>query len=275
MLTAFIESWPLFQNSYLAALLSAITLSWLGLILVGRNQVFLSLVATQAASCALALGSLVGVMLDQDWNLYLLSIGSSLLVSVPALVRPARTTTDPGLLGWLFAGLTSGSLLLLAQSPLGLEQMQQLLGSSLIGAQPQDLLWLGLNLLMLLVLILRYRQHGWLLILDPAMAQANGLPIRRLGWVLALLLGLGIGLSIRIAGSLYVFGLLLLPVLIARQLGSTLNALLWLSPAIALASGLLGLILANHYDYPPGQLCVALLSLLLLLIRLPSWLSRR
>jgi hypothetical protein len=46
---------------------------------------------------------------------------------------------------------------------------------------------------------------------------------------------------------------------------------LFISPVVALSVGTLGFMLANHYDFPPAQMTVALLSVLLVL----AWLYHR
>jgi ABC-type Mn2+/Zn2+ transport system permease subunit len=43
------------------------------------------------------------------------------------------------------------------------------------------------------------------------------------------------------------------------------------APLVAVPTGAIAFVLANHYDYPPAQMTVALLSLLLTI----AWLFRR
>jgi ABC-type Mn2+/Zn2+ transport system permease subunit len=45
----------------------------------------------------------------------------------------------------------------------------------------------------------------------------------------------------------------------------------FVSPAVAVGTGVIGFILAHHYDYPPGQMTVALLCFLLMI----AWPLRR
>jgi ABC-type Mn2+/Zn2+ transport system permease subunit len=45
----------------------------------------------------------------------------------------------------------------------------------------------------------------------------------------------------------------------------------FVAPIVAVITGIVGFAIANHYDYPPGQMTVALLSLLLT----AAWLLRR
>jgi ABC-type Mn2+/Zn2+ transport system permease subunit len=84
-------------------------------------------------------------------------------------------------------------------------------------------------------------------------------------------LGLAIGLSIRASGMLYTFGCLVLPSLVAKNLCRQVRSMFFISPIVAVGAGVVGFILANQYDYPPGQLTVALLCFLLMI----AWFLRR
>jgi ABC-type Mn2+/Zn2+ transport system permease subunit len=87
----------------------------------------------------------------------------------------------------------------------------------------------------------------------------------------AIWLGLVMGLSMRVSGMLYTFGLLVLPALVAKNLCCEVRILFLISPVIALSVGTIGFVLANHYDYPPAQMTVALLSGLLIV----AWLYQQ
>ena len=75
----------------------------------------------------------------------------------------------------------------------------------------------------------------------------------------------------RVSGTLFTFGCLVLPALVAKQLAREIRPLLLWSPAIAVAVAFLGFFLAHAYDVPPAHVTVALLCGLLLL----SWLLPR
>jgi ABC-type Mn2+/Zn2+ transport system permease subunit len=74
-------------------------------------------------------------------------------------------------------------------------------------------------------------------------------------------LGLAVGLSIRASGMLYTFGCLVLPALVAKNLCREVWLMFIVAPLFAVGTGVLSFILANHYDYPPGQMAVALFCL--------------
>jgi ABC-type Mn2+/Zn2+ transport system permease subunit len=62
-----------------------------------------------------------------------------------------------------------------------------------------------------------------------------------------------------------------LPALIAKNVCREMRPIFLVAPAVSLASGVIGFGLANHYDYPPAQLTVALLAFLLALAWLARW----
>ena len=66
-------------------------------------------------------------------------------------------------------------------------------------------------------------------------------------------------LSIRVSGTLYTFGCLTLPALVAKNLAREIRPLLWLAPGIALLAAVAGFVLAHALDVPPAHATVALL----------------
>jgi ABC-type Mn2+/Zn2+ transport system permease subunit len=121
------------------------------------------------------------------------------------------------------------------------------------------------TLLTLITLSITHRRV-LLFALDPAMATAVGLRVSLWAGGLAAWLGLAVGLSMRVSGVLYTFGNLVLPALIAKNFCSEVATVFLIAPCVAIGAGIVGFILANYYDYPPAQMTVALLSILLLVV---------
>jgi ABC-type Mn2+/Zn2+ transport system permease subunit len=103
------------------------------------------------------------------------------------------------------------------------------------------------------------------------MAAAVGMRLKPWALVTSAWLGLAVGLSIRSAGMLYTFGCLVLPALVAKNLCREVRPMFVVAPLVAVCTGAVGFMLANHYDDPPAQMTVALLCLLLTI----AWLIRR
>ena len=102
------------------------------------------------------------------------------------------------------------------------------------------------------------RDRLLLFAIDPAMADAVGMRTRVWNGLIAVWLGLAVGLAMRATGLLYSFGCLVLPPLAATALCRESAPLFWVAPLLAVACSAVGFILANHFDLPPAQLAVAL-----------------
>lgn len=272
MIEAFLDSWFLFRYTYLAGWGAALSLSLLGVFAVARDQIFLCAASSQAAILGIAVAMCLGV----EFGAYATrGLGSELLVlgfavsfgsaaSFLAMRKKKPGAESPeAVIGWIYLLASSLSVLLLAHSPHGLDEVLRLSSSSLIGASRLDV-WLTCGLLIAVIALLMLRWRELLIVtLDPDLACTAGLEERFWSCVLALLTGAAIGLAIHIAGTLFALGSIILPALIARNLCNEIRLLFWVSPIIALLTTSAGFILANHYDLPPAQVgvgiaCVAL-----------------
>lgn len=271
MIENFLSSWPLFHNTYLAGWLIALLLSLVGILVVARDQIFIGAAVSQASTFGIALAMRVGA----EAAVGLAWLHSDAFLSVMAVVfsiAAALITTRGGetggesheaITGWVFLTSASLAVLVVSQSPHGLEEIHRLLSSSLIGATEGDVFLFGIFSAATLLSVWRLRRPLLLFAMDPAMAQAVGINIRLWGWMISAWLGLAIGLSIRSSGMIYAFGCLVLPALVAKNLCREVSPMFWVAPIVAVAAGVVGFMLAHHYDHPPGQMTVALLSLLL------------
>jgi zinc/manganese transport system permease protein len=87
---------------------------------------------------------------------------------------------------------------------------------------------------------------------DPDVAAARGVPVRRLSIVFLILLGVGAAAAAQITGALLVFALLVLPPAAAHALTSRATVGMGLAIGLALTSTWLGLGIAYYTPYPIG-----------------------
>ena len=276
----FIASWPLFHHSYLAGLAMAMALGLTGVMVVARNQIFLGAAVAQASTFGIALllcaAGASATMREHVEHTHGLLHGIGILFSVGAALAASRSTSPgresrEGLTGWIFLGGASCSVLLVASSPHGLEEIQRLQMSSLIGATRGDVIGFALLAAAGLLVALRWRRRLILLAVDPVMASAVGLRVGAWSTGLAVWIGVVIGASIYSAGALFTFGCLILPAMLARSMCREIAPMFWLAPLLSGLAAAMAFVLANHFDFPPGQMVVALLAAALP----PAWLSHR
>lgn len=278
MIENFAASWPLFWVTYVTGWLIAFALSIVGVWVVARGQIFLGVAVAQASTLGIAASFWLGGMgaalawLDSDAAAAALAVAASITTALLTARqrRPGRESAE-AMTGWVFLVSASVPVLLMAHHPHGLEEVHRLMFSTILGASPLDLWVFGVLGIATAATAAALHQKLLLFALDPQMAGAVGM--RRAYWnaLTAIWLGLAVGLSIRVSGTLYSFGCLVLPALIAKNLSREIRPLLIKAPLIAFVTAVIGFTIANDWDVPPAHVTVALLCGLLLL----SWGVRR
>jgi ABC-type Mn2+/Zn2+ transport system permease subunit len=277
VIAEFLASWPLFRDAYIAGWLIAVLLALIGVLVVARDQIFIGAAVSQASTLGAALALRAADLwaggsaswLAGDAFLSFLAVLSSVVAAlVTARGATAGRESHEARTGWVFLLSASVAILLVAHSPHGLQEVQRLLSSSIIGSTALDLWLLGGLLAVAVPALVVAHRRLLLLAMDAEMAAAVGLRVERWSAAIALALGLAVGLSMHCAGLLYTFGCLVLPPLIARNVVREVRPMFIVAPLVALATATVGFVLANYYDYPPAQMTVALLCALLAASRL-------
>jgi zinc/manganese transport system permease protein len=92
---------------------------------------------------------------------------------------------------------------------------------------------------------------------DPAVAEARGVPVRALGLAFVVLLALTITMAVQVVGTLLLFALVVTPAATALRLTARPGAVAGIAVAIALVSVWLGLVLSAMVNLPPSFFVVA------------------
>jgi ABC-type Mn2+/Zn2+ transport system permease subunit len=270
VLLDFVAAWPLFHNAFLTGWLLAALLGLAGVLVVARDQIFIGAAVAQASTLGIALAlcldtAIGGVAwLESDAVLTALAVAAAVTAALVTTRNPDRsgTATPEALTGWVYLFAASAGILLVARSPHGLEEVHRLLSSTIIGASLADVGVFGVLLVAAALVVAQTQRPLLLLAVDPLMAAAVGVPVRRWNALLSCALGLLVGLAIPTAGVLYAFGCLVLPPLIARNLCREMQPMFVVAPVVAVATSVVAFVVAHHYDLPPAQATVALLCLL-------------
>jgi ABC-type Mn2+/Zn2+ transport system permease subunit len=280
VIEALLDAWPLFGPTWVAGASIALLLALAGVWVVARDQVFLGAAISQASTLGIAaLLWLAGLDAARDLA-WLETPALTGACAVAASVTTALLTVAPRRPGsesaeartaWIFLLAASLPMLLLAHSAHGLEEVHRLMFSTLLGVAPEDVWVLGTLALATAAAVLRWREPLLLFALDPEMAAAVGLRTERWGRVIAVWLGVALGVSIHVAGLIYTFGCLVLPALVAKNLCREMKPVLVVAPGVAVTSAAVAFGLAHATDVPPAHAAVALLCALVAL----TWLRRR
>jgi zinc/manganese transport system permease protein len=92
---------------------------------------------------------------------------------------------------------------------------------------------------------------------DPAVAEARGVPVRALGLAFVVLLALTITMAVQVVGTLLLFALVVTPAATALRLTARPGKVAAIAVGIALASVWVGLVLSALVNLPPSFFVVA------------------
>ena len=222
---------------------------------------------TQAGGLGIALGLELGHLLptllgDVPTTTLTVAMATAAAVagSLTALLSNRGDEHTEALTSWIFLVCGAGMIVLVAHSPFGLKEIQDRLASSVIGAGEADVVTYAILLVAWGGACLALWRPLTLLLVDRAMASASGLKVRTWEFVLAVAIGLTVGVAVRGMGMLLTFGALILPGLIARSVCRDVRSLFWVAPLIGLAGGIIGFVAGNYWDSPQGPLTIVLLG---------------
>jgi ABC-type Mn2+/Zn2+ transport system permease subunit len=268
-----IESLKLTPMSLAAGMLIAAICAYIGVYVVLKRIVFVgaSLAQISAAGIGLAflLGQSIGFLNQHPLGVSLvITLIGTLIYSQQTLSRKIPQESIIGI-GYLVASALT--IMFVAKSPKGLDEVNELLAGSIITINPTDLkLMLVVFLGVALVHGLFYKQFLFVSF-DPEMAATQGYKTRWWELLFYLVLGLTISVSIQFAGLLSVFSYLVIPAVTGLLVARRMPTAFIVAVASAIVSTFVGYCWALKADLPPSPPIIAASAILLAIV----WVSRR
>jgi zinc transport system permease protein len=137
-------------------------------------------------------------------------------------------------------------------------------GDILLVSQDQFYLLLIVMIIIMTIHFLFYKQFSFVSF-DSETAAAHGYNVRFWELLLYITIGIGISITTRIVGDVFVFGFLIIPTISAIMIAKRVNNIILISILIGIISPIVGLFLAFKFDFPAGPVTVAFGFLILIL----------
>lgn len=265
-----ILSYTFMQRALASSVLIGAMCAVVGVYVVLRGLSFIGAGIAHASFGGVALGFLLGL------NPVLTAIAFCLVTAwgIGFVTRRGEVKEDTAIgvffastmaLGILFIGLMRGY---------NVDLFGYLFGS-VLAVTAADL-WIsgGLALAVLLVVGLLYKELLFITF-DPEMAEAAGLPVAKLYFLLLSLIALTIVLSIKVVGIILVSALIVTPAAAAYQLTDDFRRMMALSVLLGVGSALVGLFLSYWLDIASGATIVLTATVVFFLAALFSPRRRR
>ena len=283
-------SYETFPEIYQSGFLIAIMLSIAGVLIVARNQIFIGAAITQTSTFGISIAlSILGLEAMSDstgqarqdlilrysviaatictvWAFVDKSVFLGILQKLKIPTSPSKESAGKSkedITGWLFLLASAGAIVLVSNTPLGMEEVKKLTFSSIIGADSGDVNLLKWLLTIEIILLIPFLNKIVLTFTDRNYALSLKIPAALIEAIFAILMGFILGATLKTSGTLYSFGCLILPVLIAANLSKNTRILFLLSPIIGLSAAILGFALGGFYNIPQAQLSIFILCLML------------
>ena len=239
------------QRALLVSALAATACGVVGTFVVLRGMAFLGDAIAHSALTGMAVAFLFGA------NIFL----GALVWAIPASLARSAVSRHTGvrldaIIGVLFAGGFAIGVILINLSANYAGDLLGILFGNVLGATWTDVLAVGLLAggVVLVVRIL-YKELVFTTY-DSAVAEASGIPVKFLEYLLPLLVALTTVAALKTVGNVMVMSMLVVPAvtgsLLARRLGSMMAA----TVAVALAAIVIGIYLSYHLNLPTGPAIV-------------------
>lgn len=255
-LNDFIEAWPIFADAVWAGSLAGIALGVLGVYIVLGRMVFLTAALSQVASLGVATTYLLAAFLGGVFTHFSPTFGSLIFVLFCLILalkfdEEDRSERD-AMLGILFVGGSSGTLLIANLIPQEMADIQSILFGSAVAVLPADLYLVGICVLLALTLQLL----GWRgfveMLYDPSTARVRRLPLPTLRWLLVGSIAVLVAIITRTLGALPTFSMTILPAIAAIQWAPNIPRAMLLAGFFGLTMGSVGYFVAFRYGFPVG-----------------------
>lgn len=285
---SFTETYDFFPDIFHSGWLIAILLSLVGVLIVARSKIFIGAAITQTSTFGISIAlyiiglegmsdttgqakselilfySILAACLCTFWAFVNKSFFWSILQKLKLPIRTSKESESQSkedVTAWLFLLSSAGSIVLLSKSPIGKEVIDKLIFSTIIGAEQEDVSFILSLLICGSILLFLFVDKLTLVFTDRDYAVSMRVPATVIEFGFALFAGIALGACLKVSGTLYTFGCLILPVLIAANFVRSTRILFILAPITAFIFAFVGFVLGNFYDIPQTQFTVFCMAL--------------
>lgn len=241
------------QRSLLAAAMVGGLCSVIGVFVVLRGLAFVGAGTAHAAFAGVALGFLMG------WPPLLLAIifGLATVWITGWVEEKGRMKLDVSI-GILYTTTMALAILFIGLMKTYNAEVYGYLFGSVLSVTNEELRTIGGLSVLVLGLILLFSKELYFIAFDQEMAEASGVPARKIFFLLLTLVALTVVISLKTVGAILVFAMILIPASTAYQLTHSLRTLTLYSIIIGISTSVTGVLISALWDVPSGPAIVLL-----------------
>ncbi len=251
-MTDFLE-FGFLQRALLAAALTGGLCSVIGVFVVLRGLAFIGAGTAHAAFAGVALAYLVGVPPMP----LAIAFGLSTVWITGYLEEQGRMKLDVSI-GIFYTATMALAILFIGLMKSYNAEVYGYLFGSILSVTSGELVFMAALAAFVIGVIVLFSKEFFFIAFDQEMAEASGVPARRLFFLLLTLVALTIVVSLKTVGAILVFALLLIPASTAYQLTFSLHRMMAYAVAIGVLVSSAGILISFRFDLPAGPAIVLL-----------------
>lgn len=243
----------------------AISCSLLGVFLVLKNMSLIGDGLAHVSFAAIAIGLLVS---DKP---IIISIPIVIVASFLVLLLKEKAKIDADATIGLLSSFSIAIGVIIASVAKGfnIDLFSYLFGSILF-ISPSEMILSGILAIILIILVLLFYNDLFSITFDENFAKISGIKVRRVNYLLSVLISVTIVLGIRIVGTMLISSLIVFPSVSALQISKGFKRTLLFSVVFSIIAVVMGIIFSYILNVPTGALIVvvnAIIFLITLIIR--------
>ena len=245
------------QRSLLAAAMVGGLCSVIGVFVVLRGLAFMGAGTAHAAFAGVALGFLMG------WPPLLMALlfGLATVWTTGWMEERGRMKLDVSI-GILYTATMALAILFIGLMKTYNAEVYGYLFGNVLAVTSEELLTIaGLSFIVIGAIVL-FSKELYFIAFDQEMAEASGVPARRIFFLLLTLVALTVVISLKTVGAILVFAMILIPASTAYQLTHSLSTLTWYSVLIGITCSVGGVLISSYWDIPSSPAIVLLATMM-------------
>ncbi len=248
-------SYDFMKNALIAIILITPVLGLISTLVVNNRMAFFADTLGHSALTGVAIGSILGL---SDPKISMIALGVLFAILLVLAKTRNRASTDTTIS--VFSSTASAlGIVLLATGGKFAKYSTYIVGDFL-SITASDICLASFILVLVLIIWILLFNHICMVSINPTLAESLGLNTKLIDMLFSALLALVVTVSISWVGILIITSLLTLPAATARNITHNIRSYTWLSVALSLVCGIIGLIISFYINSATGATIVLALA---------------
>lgn len=248
---------PFMMQAFIAAVITGVLLSYLGVHVVGRGIVFVDLALGQISSLGVAFAVFIGTGIT--FIPLIFTLVGALLMSFISITD--KRLKQEAIIGILYAFASALTVLLISKTPHGDSDIQEVLFGNILSTSWKQINMIGIVFGAIALMQLVFFRKFFSLTKSFENGEITSIGIFNIwNFFFYISIGLAIVFAVKINGVIPVFAYLIIPAVSAIMLTKSNTLVFIIAVIISILAGFLGLNFSFHYDFPAGSSIVAVLG---------------